>query len=538
MTPYETSATSAAFDRLSSLSNTGLSRRSLLKWASAAAGAAALASLAGCATPTGLPGPGTYTVALNRSLVSLDNKLNQFDAAVTVQRAVRQGLTRISTELTPELVLASSFVLTSPTEWTVAIHPDAVYSDGTRVEVQDVATALEMYRTTAGSFLATFFPEWPVVVPIDDSTFILRTEKPLPILDYLMANILITPAAANTNEELQTGVGSGPYVVKSANRGTGNYVLERNDNYWAALPPIGTIQVRFLPEESSRVVSLRSGEVDVIDSISPDSVDQLRGLPGVKIETTDGVRINQLFYNFRKPASHPLADPAVRKALSYAIDGDALVNDVLVGSVVEATGVVPQRLTGSTETGTYEYDPDRAKSELKALGVTDLELSIIWESGEFASDTQIMEAVYEMLRAVGVKPTLRQFEPGGDISTWRQGRAGDWDVLGNGYASPTGLAVTLLQGMYAGTAKKEETRDSYHGYVFPEITDIIGAASSEVDPTLRQGYLDEAQQAIWDTWPCLWSFAPKAVLARRDRVDGVVLGPNGSYQILDVSLKA
>jgi ABC-type transport system substrate-binding protein len=170
--------------------------------------------------------------------------------------------------------------------------------------------------------------------------------------------------------------------------------------------------------------------------------------------------------------------------------------------------------------------------------VKDLEMKIIWESGEFASDTQIMEAVYEMLRAVGVKPTLQQFEPGGDISTWRQGRAGDWDVLGNGYPSPTGLAVTLLQGMYAGTAAREETRDSYHGYVFPDITATISRASSEVDPVLRQTYLDQAQQEVWDSWPCLWSFAPKAVVARRDRVQGIDLAPTGSYIASGVSLKA
>ena len=56
---------------------------------------------------------------LNRNLVSLDNKLNQYDAAVTVQRAVRQALTRIGLDLKPELVLAKSFTQTSPTVWTV-----------------------------------------------------------------------------------------------------------------------------------------------------------------------------------------------------------------------------------------------------------------------------------------------------------------------------------------------------------------------------------------------------------------------------------
>ncbi len=67
-------------------------RRTVLRWGSLGGASVALGPLSACAGPTGAPGPGTLT--LNRSLVSLDNKLNQFEAAVTVQRAVRQALAR------------------------------------------------------------------------------------------------------------------------------------------------------------------------------------------------------------------------------------------------------------------------------------------------------------------------------------------------------------------------------------------------------------------------------------------------------------
>jgi peptide/nickel transport system substrate-binding protein len=230
-----------------------LSRRSLLKLFAAVGGAGAVGVSAGCATPTGLPGPGTLNLALNRSLVSLDNKLNQFDAAVTVQRGVRQGLTRLTPDLKLQMVLADRFELTEPTAWTVRLREGIRYSDGSPVRIADVATALKMYRDTSGGFLATFFPEWPKVVAVDDRTFRMETEAPLPILDYLMANILITPAAANKPEELQGGVGTGPYVVTRANRGDGTYLLDANKNYWGTKPTVSRVQVRFLPEESSRV---------------------------------------------------------------------------------------------------------------------------------------------------------------------------------------------------------------------------------------------------------------------------------------------
>jgi peptide/nickel transport system substrate-binding protein len=202
-----------------------------------------------------------------------------------------------------------------------------------------------------------------------------------------MTNILITPAADNRPEELQSGVGSGPYIVTASNRGTGNYTLAKNPKYWAPAPNIDAVQVRFVPDESNRVVSLRSSEVDVIDSISPDSADQLSGLSGVAIDRVDGVRLNQLFYNFRKPAGHPLADKRVRRALTYAIDGNSLIDEVMQGSATASKGVIPMTLTGAIETGEYVYDPARARKELDALGVRDLDLKIIWESGEFVADT-------------------------------------------------------------------------------------------------------------------------------------------------------
>jgi peptide/nickel transport system substrate-binding protein len=524
------------FDR--ALRSGTLSRRNFLRLSAALGGAGALGLTAGCATPTGLPGPGTLNIALNRSLVSLDNKLNQFDAAVTVQRGVRQALTRLTPDLKLELVLAERFELTKPNQWTVRLRPDVRYSDNSPVQVGDVATALEMYRQTKGGFLATFFPEWPKVVKLDERSFRMETDAPLPILDYLMANILITPAAANKPEELQGGVGSGPYVVTASDRGSGSYRLDANPNYWGPKPTVSQVQVRFLPEESSRVVSLRSGEVDVIDTISPDSVEQLKGLPGVVIETKPGTRLTHLFYNFRKPKNHPLSDPKVREALSYAINGSSLINDILQNSVVQAQGVVPPDVAGAVKVGEFRYDPAKAKQLLDAAGVRDLPLKIIWESGEFASDTQVMEAIYEMLRAVGIQPSLQQFEPGGDISTWRQGKAGDWDILGNGYGSPTGLAITMMQGMYAGSAKKEETRDTYHGYIFPEITDLIAQASSETDAARRGQLLGQAQTDIWNTWPALWAFAPKAVVARRNRVDQLTLGANNSYDLTALRLGA
>ncbi|QZZ24946.1 ABC transporter substrate-binding protein [Streptomyces sp. ST1015] len=514
-----------------------LGRRTLLRAGAAGGAGLALAPLAACAGPTGTPGPGTLTLGLNRSLVSLDNKLNQFDAAVTVQRAVRQALTAIGPGMEPRLVLADRFEMTAPTTWSVRLREGVRYSDGRPVTARDVATAVRMYGEVAGSFVLGLFPELPGVEATGERTLRLHTKAPVPVLDRLMANILITPAADNRPEELRSGVGTGPYRVTDANTGTGEYTLERVPGYWGARPPVERVRVRFVPEESSRVVALRSGELDVIDTITPDSAEQLTGLPGVRLEEASGVRICQLFYNFRKPKAHPLSDARVRQALSYAIDGASLVRDVLTGSAEQAEGVVPLSLQGAVRTGTYVHDPARARQLLTSLGVEGLRIRIMWESGEFAADTSVMEAVAEMLKDVGVRASLLQFEPGGDILKWRQGKGGDWDVIGNGFPGPTGQAVTMLQAMYAGTAADERTGDAFMGYVQPSVARRISAAAGETDAAVRDRGLAAAQHAVWETWPSLWAFVPKTLLARRSRVEGVGLLPVNSYDLTAVRLE-
>ena len=136
-----------------------------------------------------------------------------------------------------------------------------------------------------------------------------------------------------------------------------------------------------------------------------------------------------------------------------------------------------------------------------------------------------------MLRDVGVRAELQQFEPGGDISQWRQGRGGDWDVIGNGFSTPTALAASALQGMFGSTPEDERSRDTYQGYVFPHSAELIRRATSEVDPRTRHDLVSRAQQEVWNTWPCLWAFVPRVVLAQRARVQDLSLEPTNSYEL-------
>ena len=523
-----------------------VSRRSMLQLASlAGVGVFFAPALAACAGPKGAAatnagtagaGGGKLSIVLNRNLVSLDNKLNQYDAAVTVQRAVRQALTEIGDDLKPKLVLAESFEQTKPTQWTVKLRSDIHYSDKSPVTVEDVETALKLYFQVPAGYVASQFPEQPTFAKVDDHTFTLTTKVPVVSLNSLMSNILITPAKANKPEELSTGLGTGPFVIGSADTGTGTYRLTRNENYWGEKAKLDEVNVSYQEEEGARVIAITSGQADVIDTITPESAEALKKNADVDVLETPGTRLIHLFYNFRKPKGSPLADPKVREALTYAIDHDSLIKALMNGQVSSAQGVVPTTLAGFVKTGEYTYDPAKAKQMLADAGVKNLTLKFIWEDSEFAGASRVLEAIAQMLSAVGVKATLKMIPKGGDINSWRRGEAGDWDVLANGYGNQTGLALTNLVGQYGGTAAKEKTRDTYQGYVFPEVTALLDQAGAEADEAKRDDFLKQAQDKIWATWPALWAWTPNNVLAKRKRVTALKLRATNSYDLASVSV--
>jgi peptide/nickel transport system substrate-binding protein len=522
----------------------GVSRRSILQLAAfLGAGTLLGPTLVACAGPQSTGGGsgtsgtgGKLSITLNRNLVSLDNKLNQYDAAVTVQRAVRQALTRIGLDLKPELVLAKSFEQTSPTVWTVALRDDIHYSDKSPVTVADVETAIKLYFQVKAGYVASQFPEQPAFTKVDDKSVTLTTKKPVVTLNSLMSNILITPAAANKAEELRDGIGSGPFTVAAADSGTGTYRLVRNENYWGEKALLDEVNVSYQEEEGARVIALTSGQTDVIDTITPESAGSLKSNKDIEVLQTKGTRLIHLFYNFRKPAGHPLSKATVREALSHAIDHDALIKSLMAGQVTSAEGVVPSTLEGFAQTGTYTFDVAKAKSMLAAEGVSGLKLRAIWEDSEFAGAARVMEAVVGMLADVGVALELKQIPKGGDINAWRRGEAGDWDILANGYGNQTGLAITNLQGQYGGTAAKEKTRDTYHGFVHPEVTSLLDAASQNPDVAARNAQLKDAQEKIWALWPAMWAWTPNNLLARRKRVTTLDLSPGNFYDLSTVKV--
>src|SRR5579871_4568251 len=134
-------------------------------------------------------------------------------------------------------------------------------------------------------------------------------------------------------------MGTGPYRV--AEWKTGEYVLlEKVTPYWRGpqYPKIKRILFRFIPNTTTRINLLRSGEVHLVPLLPWDKVRELKGVPSIRLNQVLGNGYENVTLNERHFA--PFADIRVRRALAHAIDRQHIVHTILDSLVTTVDGPV------------------------------------------------------------------------------------------------------------------------------------------------------------------------------------------------------
>jgi len=166
-------------------------------------------------------------------------------------------------------------------------------------------------------------------------------------------------------------IGSGPFQL--VDRKTGDYVMyEAADEHWRAVPEYKFLIIKAVPEESTRVAMLKTGDITATFISEPSMLD-LESSSDVKIDIWNyGCNSAIMFGGLSRPGTtyyqegynnqDPWADIRVREAMSIAIDRDAINEALHYGLGTSMTIVQP--IPGWDELPTIPYDPDRARQLL------------------------------------------------------------------------------------------------------------------------------------------------------------------------------
>ncbi len=288
-------------------------------------------------------------------------------------------------------------------------------------------------------------------------------------------------------EAAKKPIGVGAYKFKEWKRGE-SVSFEANDDYWEGEPQIKDVTIKFIPEFSSRLSSLLSGDVDLIKSVPVDSIDRVEADSGSKI--ISGLTGKPAFIAFNTFKDSPLKDVKVRQALNYAIDVDSLITNVMNDRAEKLTGTLTPFNASFFEVEEYEYNPEKAKQLIEEAGykMEDMELTLETSNGYFPMDSQIVQAIAGELEKLGMKINVVQNETGVYVQKASSQKMDDMYFY-------TAAASTEGESLYSFYYAPDGV---YRFHNNPELLEKVAAIFPIFDPTERQKAMEEIQVKLRD----------------------------------------
>lgn len=362
-------------------------------------------------------------VALEAAPETLDRRMALGANAMKVAQLITPGLTRIDSTGRAVPDLAESFQAEDDVTWVFTLRQGLVFSDGSPLTSADVlATYRSVLDPALGSPHRGGYGYIEDIEARDEHTVVFHLSTPFGAMP-VDASLAILPArlvAPEHREALRHApVGAGPFVV--AGRPSEDVLfLEPNPLYFRG-PPALPLEIRTVRDETTRVLELRKGRVDVVlGSISPALLPALRQEHHLNVEVGPGAGVSYLMFNLEDPI---LSRPGVRRAIALALDREALALYKFKGAARVADSILrPEHWAFEPSVQRYERNLPEARrlldeAGLKAVGgAPRLRLSFKTSTDRFRRSLALVMAA--QLAEVGIQVDVQPLEWGtfmGDV---------------------------------------------------------------------------------------------------------------------------
>lgn len=470
-------------------------------------GLAALAAAALAPSPTAAQ---SLTIGYAATVTTIDPHYHNLGPNNMLGMHIFDRLVERDARARPHPALAESYTALSETVWEFKLRRGVKWHDGRDFTADDVVFTFERapnVPNSPGGF-GGFLRAIARTEVIDPHTIRIHTKQPHPLLPLDLASVSIIARHAATGagtEEFNTGragIGTGPYRL-SAYRSGDRVELARNEGWWGEAQPWQRVTVRFLLNDGARTAALLAGDVDLIDQIPTTDLARLRRDNRLVVTEIASLRTLFISPDYSRAGGHPLItdnagqplgqnpfkDVRVRRALSMAINRDALVERGMDGAATATGQWLPEGAFGyNPAVRPMAFDPEGAKRLLAEAGFPDgFRLTLATPNDRWPNDARISQAVAQMWSRIGVRTSIdampfTAFVP----RRTRQEHAIQLGAWGSstGEASNYLLAIVATYDRSRLTGASNMTRHSD-----PRIDDFVARGSATMD--------DEMREAIW-----------------------------------------
>jgi len=452
----------------------------------------------------------TLAVIQEAEPVGLDIMQSSIQTTMSVGYNINDTLLKPQEDATVKPGLAEKWEKVDDLTWKFTLVKGATFHNGEPINAAAVKFSFDRIMSDAlKSPHKGKLNSFKEVNVIDDNTFTITMNQPYAPGLYMLAQYLfIVPPAyiqkVGDAEYNLNPVGSGPYKLDKWVKGQ-EILLSAYDKYYGPQPAYKKLVFKGIPEESSRIAALLTGEADVISGVPVHQRKKI--LESGKAYLTD--QMGSMNYLGLNTYEKPFSDVKVRQAVNYAINRPLINKALFNDKAILCAGPISPRTMGADPTlKPYPYDPEKAKKLLAEAGYPNgFETRLAY--GTYLPQIQEQaEVIASDLAKVGIKVTLEPFE-----------RAVMWDRYKNKlhqmYIYFWDDAPEPDRYMYSLFHSK--SRDYY--YKNETVDQLLDKGRSTMDPAARVKVYNELDRYLYQDAPWVYLYVIPEVYGVSDAVD-------------------
>jgi peptide/nickel transport system substrate-binding protein len=408
--------------------------------------------------------------------------------------------------------------------WTFHLRHGVRFDDGSTFTAADVVYSFDriIHNKLPNAYR---FVTVKAVTARGPYTVELTLTKPTPNLlsdigGFKGMSILPKGAARRLNLATHTD-GTGPYMLQSQN--PGSITLVANPHYWGRGPYVGKVVFQFIPDATTAVTALETGEIDWTDNIPPQDISNLQRNDTLHVAT---VPSTDYWYLTTNEARKPFGNPLVRRAISYAINRKAITEAAMFNAAAVNETAIPKTSPWYFSYSPYTQNLAKARALLKRAGVSHLSMGLMVTS-EYPQTVEAAQVIAAELAKIGIDVNV-QTE---DFSTWldREGK-GQYDSFILGWLGNIDPADYYYDEQYCKAA------DNFEHYCNKQVDRLLDAANTTSDMVRRKRLYDRAVRLIVDDNSYIYLYNPDVVQAWSDKVKGFIARPDRAINFNTVRL--
>ncbi|MFN8636635.1 MAG: ABC transporter substrate-binding protein [Chloroflexota bacterium] len=504
----------------------------------------AVAAAKPAATPAGKRG-GSIVIASTADGVTFHPYLRTDTASGSYQALVYAGSLVTydpkTLESIPEAAKSWS-VSDDKLTYTFTLRDDLLWSDGTRMTSADYKWTFDQASKPDNKYpyISNLERITSYEAP-NPSTIVVKLKDPIVV--GLETADAVTPLPKHIWEKLDWSdpqknpeilaptVGSGPYLLKEWQKDN-KAVFVANDKYYDGRPLIDTVTYRIVPSSEIAYQMLKTGEVD-ISGFTPDNYEDAKKLPNVTVYEwwPAAASWTYLGFNMRREI---LKDVEMRRALSYAIDREAIAEHVLNGLARPTySAFTPSSWVYNPDVPKYSYDPEKSKAMLDAAGWKPgpngirqkdgkpLKLRLIYGPNTNKTAERIATVAQQAWSDVGVQVDVQGMEWGTYLAQLR-GEPFDWDVNFGAWSS-------TIEPHWMNQIWREDSIPSLNAgaYVSKKVEELFNQGVREFDREKRKAIYQEIQAILSTDSPYVFLTFNLSYTGVNSRIGGIEPTPVG-----------